>query len=269
MKATLSKVELGEADAAIVYVSDAKSSDKVDAVQIPDAVNVITTLPIVVLKDAKNAPVAKAWSDFLVVRGESELVDTYGFLPAMTRPRRRREVGSRAPTSVIVVGIAGLTIFFGSCRSLDCWGAVEPGRFRSRRRTRPGRRCACRWCVRCRRRVCRCCSACPSRGCWLATEFRGRNFVRVLKVLPLVLPPVVGGVALLMRSAAVGSSANGSTTPSACSCRSPCGPRNPCRDVCRDAVLHHHGGGRAASTPAATKTRPPPTEQVVGRSCGA
>ncbi len=80
VKATLSKVELGEADAAIVYVSDAKSSDKVDSVQIPDAVNVITTLPIVVLQDAKNAPVAKAWSDFLVAH-ESELVDTYGFLP--------------------------------------------------------------------------------------------------------------------------------------------------------------------------------------------
>jgi molybdate transport system substrate-binding protein len=80
VKATLSKVELGEADAAIVYVSDAKSSDKVDAVQIPDAVNVITTLPIVALKGAKNAPVAQAWSDFVVAH-ENELVETYGFLP--------------------------------------------------------------------------------------------------------------------------------------------------------------------------------------------
>jgi molybdate transport system substrate-binding protein len=80
VKATLAKVELGEADAAIVYVSDAKSSDKVDAVQIPDEVNVITTLPIVVLKDAKNAAVAQAWSDFVVAH-ESELVDAYGFLP--------------------------------------------------------------------------------------------------------------------------------------------------------------------------------------------
>jgi molybdate transport system substrate-binding protein len=80
VKATLSKVEQGEADAAIVYVSDAKSSDKVDSVQIPDDVNVITTLPIVVLKDAKNAPLAQAWIDFVVAH-ERELVDTYGFLP--------------------------------------------------------------------------------------------------------------------------------------------------------------------------------------------
>jgi len=80
VKATLSTVEQGEADAAIVYVSDAKSSDKVDAVQIPDDLNVITTLPIVLLKDAKNAALAQAWIDFVVAH-ESELVDTYGFLP--------------------------------------------------------------------------------------------------------------------------------------------------------------------------------------------
>ena len=79
VKATLSKVELGEADAAIVYVSDAKSSDQVDAVRIPDEVNVITTLPIVLLKGAKHAPVAQAWIDFVVAH-ESELVDAYGFL---------------------------------------------------------------------------------------------------------------------------------------------------------------------------------------------
>jgi molybdate transport system substrate-binding protein len=80
VKATLSKVELGEADAAIVYVSDATSSGKVDAVPIPDEVNVITTLPIVLLAGAENAPVAQAWIDFVVAH-ESELVDTYGFLP--------------------------------------------------------------------------------------------------------------------------------------------------------------------------------------------
>ncbi len=79
-KATLSKVELGEADAAIVYVSDVASSGKVAGVTIPDTVNVITTLPIVALKNAKNAAVAKAWDAF-VVSHASELVSTFGFLP--------------------------------------------------------------------------------------------------------------------------------------------------------------------------------------------
>jgi molybdate transport system substrate-binding protein len=79
-KATLSKVELGEADAAIVYVSDVASSGKVAGVTIPDTVNVVTTLPIVALKDAKSAAVAKAWDAFVVAHA-SELVSTYGFLP--------------------------------------------------------------------------------------------------------------------------------------------------------------------------------------------
>jgi molybdate transport system substrate-binding protein len=80
VKATLSKVELGEADAAIVYVTDVKGSGKVEGVQIPDAVNVLTTLPIVALKDSSHAALADAWVTF-VVANEQELVTKYGFLP--------------------------------------------------------------------------------------------------------------------------------------------------------------------------------------------
>ena len=79
VKATLSKVELGEADAAIVYVSDVASSGKVDGVQIPDDVNAVTTLPVVALKDTKNSAVARAWVDFVVAH-QSELVNDFGFL---------------------------------------------------------------------------------------------------------------------------------------------------------------------------------------------
>ncbi|HEX4491942.1 MAG TPA: molybdate ABC transporter substrate-binding protein [Acidimicrobiia bacterium] len=80
VKATLSKVELGEADAAIVYVTDVKGSEKVAGVPIPDAVNVLTTLPIVTLKDSSHAALADAWVKF-VVANESELASKYGFLP--------------------------------------------------------------------------------------------------------------------------------------------------------------------------------------------
>jgi molybdate transport system substrate-binding protein len=80
VKATLSKVELGEADAAIVYVTDVKSSGKVEGVTIPDAVNVLTTLPIVALRDSGHAALADAWVKF-VVANEHELVTKYGFRP--------------------------------------------------------------------------------------------------------------------------------------------------------------------------------------------
>jgi molybdate transport system substrate-binding protein len=79
VKATLSKVELGEADAAIVYVSDVASSGKVDGVEIPDDVNAVTTLPIVALKDSHNSALAQAWVDFVVAHTD-ELVTKYGFL---------------------------------------------------------------------------------------------------------------------------------------------------------------------------------------------
>jgi molybdate transport system substrate-binding protein len=79
VKATLSKVELGEADAAIVYVSDVASSGKVEGVTIPAAVDVETTLPIVTIKDSKNAKLAQAWVEFVVAHRD-ELVSAYGFL---------------------------------------------------------------------------------------------------------------------------------------------------------------------------------------------
>ena len=48
------------------------------------------------------------------------------------------------------------------------------------------------------RRPCRSSSACRSPGCWPASPFPGRAVVRALVLLPMVLPPVVGGVALLL-----------------------------------------------------------------------
>lgn len=80
VKATLSKVELGEADAAVVYTSDVASSGKVDGVPIPDDQNAFTTLPIAVIKSTGNATLAKAFVDFVVAHRD-ELVAKYGFLP--------------------------------------------------------------------------------------------------------------------------------------------------------------------------------------------
>ncbi len=81
-KATLTKVQTGEADAAIVYVTDVRGTDgKVDGVEIPSGQNVIATLPIAALKDAKNAALAKAWVDFVTSNTtEQKLQQQYGFL---------------------------------------------------------------------------------------------------------------------------------------------------------------------------------------------
>src|SRR5262249_3697016 len=81
-KAALSKVSLGEADAAVVYVTDVKAAkDDVSGVRIRDSQNVIATYPIAAVKDSKNPAVAKAWVRFLVSNTAQNVLRKYGFLP--------------------------------------------------------------------------------------------------------------------------------------------------------------------------------------------
>lgn len=64
VKAALSKVSLGEVDAALVYRTDANTSTTVEGVEFPESAKAINDYPIVVLKGAPNRPGAlafKAW----------------------------------------------------------------------------------------------------------------------------------------------------------------------------------------------------------------
>ncbi len=55
VKSTLAKVSSGDADAAVVYVTDVKSANgKVTGIQIPAAQNTVTKLPIVGLNDQQG-----------------------------------------------------------------------------------------------------------------------------------------------------------------------------------------------------------------------
>jgi molybdate transport system substrate-binding protein len=82
VKAVLTKVQLGEADAGIVYVTDVKSGgDKIEGVEVPDAQNVIATYPIATVKAAKNAAGAQAFVDLVTSAAGSQTLQRYGFLP--------------------------------------------------------------------------------------------------------------------------------------------------------------------------------------------
>lgn len=67
VRAVVTKVQLGEADAAIVYASDvtAAVTREVQSILIPDQFNVIGRYPIAVVRDARNPLAARAFVDFV------------------------------------------------------------------------------------------------------------------------------------------------------------------------------------------------------------
>jgi molybdate transport system substrate-binding protein len=83
VSAVISKIELGEADAGIVYTTDVTAAgNKVQGVQIPTANNVIATYPIVAVKGTKNLVVANAFIAYVVSATGQSTLASFGFLPA-------------------------------------------------------------------------------------------------------------------------------------------------------------------------------------------
>ncbi|QNP61517.1 molybdate ABC transporter substrate-binding protein [Streptomyces genisteinicus] len=80
VRAVLSKVELGEADAGLVYRTDADSApDKVDAVDIPDAQNAVAEYPAATLKESRHAEAAAAFVAWLSSPEGQKILRDAGF----------------------------------------------------------------------------------------------------------------------------------------------------------------------------------------------
>ncbi|HEY8633908.1 MAG TPA: molybdate ABC transporter substrate-binding protein [Candidatus Dormibacteraeota bacterium] len=83
VKSVVSKIQLGEADAGIVYVTDVTAAgNKVAGVPIPDSVNVIATYPVVAVKGTKNADIANAFIAYVLSADGQATLQSFGFLPA-------------------------------------------------------------------------------------------------------------------------------------------------------------------------------------------
>lgn len=84
VKQVVAKVQLGEADAGIVYTTDVTPDVRsaVKQIAIPDALNVIARYPIAQVKGAANAAGAQGFIDYLVSPAGQAVLAKYGFLPA-------------------------------------------------------------------------------------------------------------------------------------------------------------------------------------------
>jgi molybdate transport system substrate-binding protein len=81
VKATLTKVELKEVDAGMVYVTDVKAAGtKVTGVEIPADINASTVYPIAALTKAPNPAGAKAFVDYVLSAPAQQVLTAAGFM---------------------------------------------------------------------------------------------------------------------------------------------------------------------------------------------
>jgi molybdate transport system substrate-binding protein len=81
VKAVVAKIELGEGDAGIVYVTDAKASSGVETVDIPGEANVPAVYAGVVVARSPHPQTARAFIDWLTGPAAQSILAEAGFRP--------------------------------------------------------------------------------------------------------------------------------------------------------------------------------------------
>lgn len=84
VKQVVTKVQLGEADAGIVYASDVTPAVRgaLRVLSIPEPLNVVARYPIAVVKDAANAAGARVFIDYVLSPAGQAILTRHGFLAA-------------------------------------------------------------------------------------------------------------------------------------------------------------------------------------------
>jgi molybdate transport system substrate-binding protein len=81
VKSVLTKVELGEVDAGLVYVTDViAGGDAVEGVEVPEALSLVNLYPISVVTASQNPAGAQEWIDFVLSTDGQQVLADAGFV---------------------------------------------------------------------------------------------------------------------------------------------------------------------------------------------
>ena len=79
VKQVVSKIQLGEADAGIVYTSDAVAAPELQTIEIPTELNLIAEYPIAPLTKSANADLADAFIAYVLSADGQSILEKWGF----------------------------------------------------------------------------------------------------------------------------------------------------------------------------------------------
>ncbi len=85
VRAVLTKVSLGEADAGLVYKTDVRSAgSEVEGIDFPEAAQAVNEYPITVLAKAPNAAGGQAFVEYVLSDDGQAVLERFGFAPSDT-----------------------------------------------------------------------------------------------------------------------------------------------------------------------------------------
>lgn len=81
VKQVVSKIQLGEADAGIVYTSDAVAAPELKTIEIPDNLNIIAKYPLAPLTKSANVDLATQFVEYVLSTEAQGTLQKWGFGP--------------------------------------------------------------------------------------------------------------------------------------------------------------------------------------------
>ncbi|MEJ7653523.1 MAG: molybdate ABC transporter substrate-binding protein [Chloroflexia bacterium] len=81
VRAVLSKASLGEADAGVVYESDAAGAKGVGRIVIPESLNQVASYPIAPVSGSERAEAARRFVEYVLSEKGQATLEQYGFIP--------------------------------------------------------------------------------------------------------------------------------------------------------------------------------------------